>query len=155
MNDEFSLEDILILLRRRIAYFVVPILAIVPLGLVVIMLLPPIYRAEGKILVESQQIPEEWVRTTVNAYAEERIQMIRQRVMTRNRLLEVADKYNLFPRETGLTDSERVSRMRSAMDINIISANSSGRRRTASDNTIAFTVGFSDRSPDKAFQVTN
>ncbi len=155
MNDEFSLEDALIVLRRRVFYFLAPIMVIVPLGLVAIMMLPPMYVAEGKILVESQQIPEELIRSTVNAYAEERIQTISQRVLTRNRLLEVAEKFNLFPRESGLSESERVEMMRSRFDIDIISSSTQNRRRNRDDNTIAFMVGFKDRSPDKAFQVAN
>jgi uncharacterized protein involved in exopolysaccharide biosynthesis len=116
------------------------------------------YAARGKILIESQQIPEEWIQTTVNAYAEERIQTISQRVLTRNRLLEVAEKYALFPKDLGLTESERVERMRQAFDVDIISSApgpGQKRKKTASDNTIAFIVGYADRSPDKAFQVAN
>jgi polysaccharide biosynthesis transport protein len=157
MNDDFSLEDALIILKRRIVFFLVPILVLLPAGLVTIMLLPPIYKAQGKILIESQQIPVEWVQTTINAYAEERIQTIGQRVMTRNRLLEVADKYSLFPKELGLSESERVERMRQAFSVGMISSTGQGkgRKKAANDNTIAFTVSYSDRSPEKAFQVAN
>ena len=157
MNEEFSLEDALIILKRRILYFIAPVLVLVPAGAVAIMMLPPIYRAQGKILIESQQIPVEWVQTTINAYAEERIQTISQRVMTRNRLLEVANKYDLFPKELGLTESAKVERMRQAFNVGIISASGQNARRkkTANDNTIAFTISYSDPSPDKAFQVAN
>lgn len=155
MNEEFSLEDALIVLRRRLVYFLAPILVIVPIGLAVIMTLPPLYVAQGKILVESQQIPEELIKSTATAYAEERIQTISQRVLTRNRLLEVADKFNLFPSDQGVSESRRVDRMRQAFDIDIIQSNSNSRRRNRDDNTIAFMIGFSDRSPDKAFQVAN
>ena len=159
MNDEFSLEDVLIILKRRLVYFLAPVLVLVPAGVIAIMLLPPMYEARGKILIESQQIPEEWIQTTVNAYAEERIQTIGQRVLTRNRLLEVAEKYALFPKELGLSESERVERMRQAFDVDIISSSSGpgARRKKAgqNDNTIAFTIGYADPSPDKAFQVAN
>lgn len=158
MNEEFALEDLLIVLRRRLLYFLLPVMVIIPVGLAIVMLLPPMYVAEGKILVESQQIPEELIRSTVNAYAEERIQTISQRVLTRNRLLEVADKFNLFPKTLGLSESERVERMRKAFDINIISASStsnSRQRNRNADNTIAFVVSYTDRSADKAFQVAN
>lgn len=157
MNEEFSFEDALIILKRRILYFIAPILVLLPAGFVAIMMLPPIYKAQGKILIESQQIPEEWVQTTINAYAEERIQTISQRVMTRNRLLEVANKYALFPRELGLTESQRVERMRQSFNVGIISSSGQKSRRKsgANDNTIAFTISYSDRSPEKAFQVAN
>ncbi len=153
-NEEYSLEDILIVLRRRVAYFLVPVLVIIPIGLAVIMLLPPLYVAQGKILVESQQISQSLVQSTVNTYIDERLQTIRQRVTTRNRLLEVAEKFDLFPREMGLSESEKVSRMKSAFDINVISSNQKNKR-SPQGNAIAITVGYTDKSPDKAFQVAN
>jgi uncharacterized protein involved in exopolysaccharide biosynthesis len=155
MDEKFTLEDALIMIRRRIAFFVIPAVAVAVAGLATVMLLPPMYSAEGKILIESRQIPEELVQSTVQAIAQERIQMIQQRVMTRNRLLEVADKYALFPKEAGLTESERVEQMRSAINVRVISASVSNRRKNQDGGAIAFTLSYTDRSPEKAFQVAN
>ena len=153
MGDEFSIEDAIIILRRRFFYFLIPALIIAPLGILTVMLLPAKYTAQGTILVESQQIPTDLVRSTINAYAQERIQTIRQRVMTRNRLLEVADKYDLFPKSLGLSESERVKLMRTRLNVSLIrtDANLNARR----DGTIAFTVAYTDRNANKAFQVAN
>jgi len=153
MGDEFSIEDAIIILRRRIFYFLIPALIIAPLGILAVMLLPAKYTAQGTILVESQQIPTELIRSTINAYAQERIQVIRQRVMTRNRLLEVADKYSLFPRSLGLSETERVKLMRERLDVSLIT--SDYNRSSARDGTIAFTVAYTDRDANKAFQVAN
>lgn len=153
MGDEFSIEDALIILRRRFFYFLIPALAIAPLGVMAVMLLPAKYTAQGTILVESQQIPTELVRSTINTYAQERIQTIRQRVMTRNRLLEVADDFNLFPKSMGLSESERVGLMRDGLDVQLITSNSS--RNANRDGTIAFKVSYTDRDPDKAYLVAN
>jgi len=155
MGEEFSLEDVLIVLRRRIFYFVVPILVIVPVGIAIIMMLPPLFTAQGKILVESQQISEALVRSTTTSFAEERIQTIRQRVMTRARLLEIAEKFDIFANESGLSEGERVRRMRNAFGMGLISATPGRRRRNQPANTIGINVSYTDRSPDKAFQVTN
>ncbi len=152
MGDEFSLEDILIILKRRFLYFIIPVLALAPVGVLAVMLLPSKYTAQGTILVESQQIPTEFVRSTINAYAQERIRTIQQRVMTRNTLLEVADDHNVFPRNLGLSESQRVELMRRALRINLIRADSG---RGGGDGTIAFTVSYTDRDPNKAFLVAN
>ena len=152
MGDEFSLEDALIILKRRILYFLLPVMVLAPIGVLAVMLLPAKYTAQGTILVESQQIPSEFVRSTVNAYAQERIQTIRQRVMTRNTLLEVAADHNLFPRSLGLSESQRVSIMRRNLRVNLIS---SGRGDRRGDGTIAFTVSYTDQNPNKAFLVAN
>lgn len=153
MGDEFSIEDALIILQRRFLAFLLPVLALAPLGVVTVMLLPAKYTAQGTILVESQQIPSDFVRSTINAYAQERITTIRQRVMTRNRLLEVADEYDLFPRSLGLSESERVQLMRERLRVDLITT--SAQARANRDGTIAFTVAYTDRDANKAFLVAN
>lgn len=153
MGDEFSLEDALIILRRRFLFFFLPFIALAAIGVVTVMLLPAKYTAEGKILVESQQIPTELIRSTINAYAQERIQTIQQRVMTRNRLLEVEKKYQLFPPALRLSESERVKRMRNRLNVSLITTNAN--RASSRDGTIAFTVSYTDGSAEKAFLVAN
>ena len=59
----------------------------------------PIYEAQGKILVELPEIPTDLVEPTVTAAATERIQVIQQRLMARDSLLPIVDKFNLFPSE--------------------------------------------------------
>jgi len=152
MGDEFTLEDALIILQRRFLYFLIPAILLAPIGIIAVMLLPAKYTAQGTILVESQQIPTDFVRSTINAYAQERIQTIRQRVMTRNRLLEVADEYELFPRALGLSETERVKRMRNNLKVDLITTSAN---RGSGDGTIAFTVAYTDRDSRKSYLVAN
>src|SRR5947209_2399194 len=88
------------LFKRRWAYFFLPFLVIAGAGVAV--LLPAAYVSEGKILVQSQQIPTELVRPTVTSAAQERIQVIEQRTMTRDNLIAIADKFQLFPERRNL-----------------------------------------------------
>lgn len=151
-NDEFTIEDVLIIIRRRIWYFLIPALIIAPIGAGIVMAMPAIYRAQGTILVESQQIPDELVRSTINAYAQERIQTIRQRVMTLNNIIKVADKYDVFASGTRLSETERAQKIRSQVNVSLITVE---RRSRSGDGTIAFTVSYSDRDPQKAYLVAN
>ena len=103
------------LIKRRAFYFVIPFVLVLSAGLAVAKLLPATYSSEGKILVQSQQIPTELVRATVTSAAQERIQVIEQRTMTRENLLEIIDKFQLFSGQarldvrhrTGGIDEER------------------------------------------------
>src|SRR5216683_7430436 len=90
------------LIKRRALYFVVPFILVLPVGLAVAVLLPATYVSEGKILVQSQQIPTELVRPTVTSAAQERIQVIEQRTTTRDNLLAIVDKFKLFPERRAL-----------------------------------------------------
>jgi len=116
--------------------------------------MPAQYTAQGTILVESAQIPDEYIRSTINAYAQERIQTIKQRVMTRDRLLAVSDKFKVFPRDKGYTDSDRVTLMRQRLHVALIKTDSSSKGGQR-DNTIAFTVSYTDPQPDVAYKVAN
>ena len=152
MGEEFSLEDAIIIARRRLLYMVVPIALIVPVAFLVIMSLPAKYRAQGTILVESQQIPDSYVQSTIAAYARERIQTARQRVMTQNRLLEVADKFQVFPADSPLSESEKAQFMRSSVGVSFVTID---KRANSKDSTIAFKVSFQNEDPDIAYRVAN
>src|SRR5437588_6464996 len=101
------------LFKRRWAYFFFPFVLIAAAGVALALLLPATYSSEGKILVQSQQIPTELVRPTVTSAAQERIQVIEQRTMTRDNLVAIADKFQLFPDKRSLISvTELVALMR-------------------------------------------
>src|SRR5215813_6819716 len=98
IEDQASLDPLHYyqILKKRKFYGLVPFLCIFAIGSAIAVLWPPTFQSEGKILVESQQIPVDLVRPTVTATASERIATIQQRVMTRENLLKIADKYQMF-----------------------------------------------------------
>ena len=84
------------ILKKRKFYALISFIVVFAIGWAVAMLWPPTYLSEGKILVVSQQIPVDLVRPTVTATASERISTIEQRVMTRDNLLKIVDKYQMY-----------------------------------------------------------
>ena len=60
------------------------------------LLWPATYRSEGTILIEQQEVPLDFVRSAVSSYADERVQVISQRVMTSANLLDIIEKYKLY-----------------------------------------------------------
>ena len=98
MEDQDSLDPLYYyqILKKRKFYGLIPFICVFAIGFAIVMLWPPTYQSEGKILVESQQIPVDLVRPTVTATASERIATIQQRVMTRENLLKIVDKYQMF-----------------------------------------------------------
>src|SRR3954468_10183800 len=59
--------------------------------------LPDIYRATATVMVERQQVSEAFVRPSVTAELETRIQTIHKQVMSRARLSDVIKRLNLYP----------------------------------------------------------
>src|SRR6476469_6078439 len=143
------------LLKRRWAYFFIPFLLVASAGAGVSLLLPATYSSEGKILVQSQQIPTELVRPTVTNAAQERIQVIEQRTMTRENLLAIIDKFQLFPEQRNLMSvTQLIELMKKKASIASIAQPLAFSRR--SDNpTIVFRVSFEDSDPATASRVAN
>jgi uncharacterized protein involved in exopolysaccharide biosynthesis len=143
------------LLKRRFFYFLIPFVLVAAIGIGAALIWPPTYLSEGKILVQSQQIPTELVRPTVTNAAQERIQVIEQRLMTRDNLVAVVDKFQLFPAQRNLMSvTQLVEMMKKKTTIATVNQQLSFSRR--SDNpTIVFTVGFEDSDPAVASRVAN
>ena len=118
---------------------------------------PPTYRSTGTILIEQQEIPTDFVRAAVSSYADQRVQMISQRVMTSANLIGIIDKYKLYPRDRDTATRETlVDRMRDDIKLEMISADVvDPRQGKATKATIAFSVSFDSRSPVMAARVAN
>ncbi|MEM1192746.1 MAG: hypothetical protein AAGH42_05060 [Pseudomonadota bacterium] len=153
MGNEFTLEDIQIILRRRLAYLMVPIIVLIPLLIIGVLLLPARYTAEGIMLIESPQISETLVKGTGATRALERIEVTRQRIRSRPQLLDIADQTALFSQRSRLSETKKVKRMQKRMRVKPITSrfvtNTSGR------DTLAFSVAYTDPSPIKAMKVAN
>jgi uncharacterized protein involved in exopolysaccharide biosynthesis len=146
------------LIKRRALYFVIPFALVLAAGLALAALIPATYVSEGKILVQSQQIPTELARPTVTSAAQERIQVIEQRTMTRENLLAIIDKFQLFPEKRSLMSaSELVELMKKNAKIEPLAEPLAfSQLRSRGDNpTIVFTVGFEYSDPQTASRVAN
>ncbi|MCK1642975.1 sugar transporter [Bradyrhizobium sp. 157] len=147
------------LFKRRWVYFVLPFVTILTVGAAVALLWPPTYVSEGRILVQSQQIPSELVRPTVTSAAQERIQAIQQRTMTRDNLIAIADKFKLFPDKRSLmSPTELVAQVKKHTKIAPVDLQLDFKQRTRSameNPTIVFSVGFEYGNAAVAAQVAN
>jgi polysaccharide chain length determinant protein (PEP-CTERM system associated) len=149
--------EILDIVRRRKWSLVLPAALIVLAGLLVAFLLPPIYKSSATILIEEQEIPAEFVMTTVTSFAEQRIQQITQRIMSFSRLLEIIQRFRLYPEMLeSRTTEEIVEQMRKDTELKPVSADVIDRRTgrpTAA--TIAFSLAYQGRNPQTVQQVAS
>src|SRR5207248_8694259 len=116
---------------------------------------PPTYLSEGKILVQSQQIPTELVRPTVTNAAQERIQVIEQRTMTRENMLAIIDKFQLFPNQRNLMSVTQLVDLMKKKAKSASLAQPLAFSRRSENPTIVFTVGFEDSDRAIAARVAN
>jgi len=156
IEDQTSLNPLYYyeILKKRKFYGLIPALCVFAIGSAIVMLWPPTYQSEGKILVESQQIPVDLVKPTVTATASERIATIQQRVMTRDNLLKIADKYQMYADQRGkLSRTDILDLMRANTVVKPVEIDPQLQRNQ--NITIAITVGFGDPRPDIATKVAN
>lgn len=115
-------------------------------------ILPPVFQSEAKILVESQQIPDDLARSTVTASASERLQIIQQRLMTRDNLIRLIDEHDLYADRADMTITDKVNLLRQATIIQPI-ALSGQRGRNGSLSAFTIRVIFND--PLNAARIAN
>ena len=157
MEGGKTVGEYLSMLRRRKGQILAVVALFAPIALVVALALPSVYRSTATILVQEQEVPPDLVRSTITSFADERISVISQQVMTRAILLNLVEKYNLYEKERGRVRSdELVDRMRRDIKLSTINADisdrSSGRRVNA---TIAFTISYDAPDPERAQKVVN
>lgn len=156
-NNGLSPALVLAMLWRRRYWFVGVAALIFVASVLMAFGLSSVYRSQSTILIEQQEIPQDMVRGAVTSFADQRVQIISQRVMTRSNLLEIIRKFDLYADLVGKETNEAlIGHMRSAINLNMVSADvvdpRSGRPTQA---TIAFTLAFDYGVPSIAQRVTN
>jgi polysaccharide chain length determinant protein (PEP-CTERM system associated) len=147
-----SLDLALDILRRRfwiaVALFSLVATAVVSLAV----FLPNIYTASAFILVEGQQIPQDYVRSTVTLGVERRLQMISQEILSRSKLEQLASQFGLYRELKRKNPSGEMIAATMRRDIGI---QIKGRGSSIGSDTVAFEVSYTGPSPEKVTQVVN
>lgn len=136
--------------RRRwlaIPMFVVPMTAATS----VVAFVPNLYQSTATVLVDRQQVPEAFVRSTVTSELETRLRSISQEILSRSRLDSVINRFGLYAKLRAAQPPEAIiERMRE--DIRLDLRGSDPQRR---GSTIAFAISYRGPDPDTVALVTN
>lgn len=156
-TEGITLDQIRGIIRRQKSIFITLFLLTWIAAIAIALLLPPVFRAETTILIEEQQIPQEFVRTTITNYVEERLQVITQQIMSRPRLKEIIERFSLYPEmKKNHTREEIIKRLRDDISLQTVSADVVDRRTgRPSTATIAFNLAYEGGNPSTVAKVTN
>ncbi len=152
-----SLQDYVAVFLRRRTLIVLVSGILLGVSLAVAFLWPPVYKSMATILIEEQEIPSELVHSTITSYADQRIETIKQQVMSRTTLWRVVEQYNLYHdvRKTSSVE-DVVKRFVKDIAVEVINADVVDKRtQHPTKATIAFTVSYQSRSPELAQRVAN
>jgi polysaccharide chain length determinant protein (PEP-CTERM system associated) len=138
------------ILLRRMPHFIAIVVAVTIVGVFVVYLLPPVYRANAKILVEAPKISTQLAPSTVPSNAVEQLQIYQEEISTREHLLAIAEKFGVFDGETSeLSSADMVKEMRSRTSFELVSD-----ERTNGGATV-FNISFDDQNAEIAASVVN
>lgn len=152
-----NLQAYVAILHRRRTPIVLVGGILLGLSLAAAFLWPATYKSMATILIEEQEIPSELVHSMITSYADQRIETIKQQVMSRTTLWKVVEQYNLYQdlRRTNPAE-EVVRRFTKDIAVEVISADVVDKRtQHPTKATIAFTVAYQSNSPDLAQKVAN
>ena len=145
----FDIKYYLSIFWRRFPYFLIVATLIGAIGVSVASVLPPSYRAEALLLVESPQIPTEMAASTVRTNPATEVAIIQQRLMTRANLIETANRLGIYRDRAGMSPDQVVADMRRRIQIR---AAGLGSRSTAAPTV---RVSYQSRDAQLSARVVN
>lgn len=134
------------LVLRRLPILVALIFTTTMAGILYAISLPPIFRAQARLLIESPQIPDALAASTVVSTADEILLAIQQRIMTRDNLLTIAEENGLFDGQPPLTDEQKLDQVGRRVSIYM---------PTNQGNTGVLIVSFAAAEPGESAEITN
>ncbi len=135
---------------RRFHYLALIVIGCAAAGIILAFALPPVYRAEARLVVESPQIPGDLASSTVQASGYEILEVIQQRLLTRSNILSLSERYGVHADDPSITPDNIVKDMQERITIQIPLETYNNR-----DRAFFVTVSFDAPSGEMSANVTN
>lgn len=129
-------------------YFMIPAALVLLVGLVVVYSIPKSYSSEALLIVEGQQISSSLVPSTVT---NERLQLIEQRLLARDNLIQLAQRHNLFPQLWGELSNAKIADV-IRKNITVTTETPEGSDQSTASSIVR--LGFKYSEPKQAADVT-
>ncbi|HEU5322019.1 MAG TPA: hypothetical protein VFX28_14525, partial [Methylomirabilota bacterium] len=147
-----GLASLLEIVRRRRVLALLPFLFVVTAAAGFAVFLPSLWTATALVLVDRQQIPETYVKSTVASDLEARLLTLSHAIFTGPRLRRIVDDHDLYPAlRHRVGPDELADRMRRDIRLDVLDE----RERRREERAIAFTVAYTATDPVTAARVTN
>jgi polysaccharide chain length determinant protein (PEP-CTERM system associated) len=148
-GKKYKPEDYVQVAWARRWFVIVPFVLATAGAVTYAMLQPNRYRAQTSIIITPQQVPRDYVESTITTLLADRLQMISQQILSRTRLERVIEEFNLYPEMRANRIMQDVVEQMKSKDINVTIA--PNRRQSDSG---AFTISYTSDDPRTALLVT-
>lgn len=154
MDNELTLNEYLAIFKRRWRQVLVTFVLLMAVITAVVFTLPFVYRSEGHISIEAPVVSNDVVKASSTAkYVDESIDKVKQKVLSRENLSKLNQKYKLYP---GIEDEKKLALMlRENVTFHSDTRESSRNTWESQKITVGLTVGFEYSEPEKTYQVAN
>lgn len=147
-GKKYAPEDYLKIVWRRKWLIVVPLVLASVGTFLYSRTLPNIYRSSAVVLIIPQQIPEKYIRPTVDSSIAARLDLMRQQILSRARLEQIVEEFDLYREERKVLLMDQViDQMKADIGVNVQRV---GRRQDPNH----FVVSYDSTNPQTAVRVT-
>ena len=148
-RSEFLPLSILRAVWKRKIVIVATWLAVVAVGVAYIYSLPAVYEARTVILIERQRVPERFIASTVNEDLANRLNRIRQTILSYEALVELINNFNLYADQRGeMVQEEMVADLHSRIKMALVDG-------WAESSAPAFAITYQGPDPQVAARLVN
>lgn len=149
-----SLHDYLSILRRRALTMVLVFGVVLTASVILAFVLPRAYESTATILVEGPQVKVAVEENALRSRPEERVNLIRQRLMTRENLIRIAEENQLFETSGGraISDTDVFKVMRESIKLELM--RTGPESWDSRPSSISFNLSFQHADPVKTLDVT-
>ena len=155
-NRELTVDDYLVILRRRMKLILVPMVLAPIAGFLVSYAFPPKYTSTALVQVEEQQVPGDYVKPVVTEDLAQRVASLQQQVLSRNKLQPMIDRLDLAP-HGGKEVDDLIDRISQGVSVQLVQSASAapGKPKKPGDTSQApgFNVNFTWDSPKMAQRI--
>src|SRR5262245_41824185 len=149
-DESFAFRAIDIFRRRKVVVTFV-FVAVLASAVTFAVCLPDLYKPSAVLLVE-RPVPEVYVRPAVSGELESRLHVIKQEIMSRARLTDLINRFNLYPDLRRQIPMDGVlDQMRHDIDIELTGPEQVSGRKT----TVSFKLSYTGGNGETVAKVTN
>lgn len=150
-----DLKYYLSIFLRRSPYFILIVALFSSVAISVAVVLPAEYQARAVLLVEAEQIPDNLAPTTVQVQTSEQLRIIQQRLLSRQVLLDVANRLNLYPPDENGARPSATSIVEDMRSRTSFVQNTPRQTRGASAGATFLEISFRAKSAARAAEAAN
>lgn len=145
-----SIDDFVSVIQRRKYWILIPSVALIVSGMLLIPLVPRTYKSTTTIMVTSRSVPSVYVKSSGGGDGATRLEEINLQVMKGTGFPAIIGRFDLYPEMRKQASMTRlVAAMRKDLSVDEVPDASDGR-----GGILAFTISYVGRTPQQAQDVT-